>query len=324
MKALVIGGAGFIGRAICKDLLNNGHEVIVGDVKGVSNFNLYENDDRAQAQYRYSKIECDITDTGRLNFVFKYERPDVIFLVAAVSDVNIVKEKPLLAGQINVQGVQNVLECAKNAGIKNIVYSSTTWVYGNQNGMINEKSKVPAPNNLYTATKIMGEQYCMAYVEQFGMHCVVLRYGIPYGEYARESTVIPAFVKKALNGEPLTIAGEGNQFRKFVDVRDLARAHTRCMKLFSDLSTDPNILKWEIINIDGQEVITIRKLANEIQKYIPNTNIVYTPARPNDFLGAHVNSDKAREILGWTPEISFEQGMFDYIVWVRKTWAKEN
>jgi UDP-glucose 4-epimerase len=323
MRALVIGGAGFIGRAICKDLLNNGHEVVVADVeKVIKTFKLYEKDD--QEQWDYEKIECDIIDTGRLNFVFKYEKPDVIFLVAAVSDVNIVKEKPLLAGQINVQGVQNVLECAKNAGIKNIVYSSTTWAYGNQNGVITEKSKVPAPNNLYTATKIMGEQYCMVYAEQFGMHCIILRYGIPYGEYARESTVIPAFVKKALNGEPLTIAGEGNQFRKFIDVRDLARAHTRCMELFSDLSTDSNILKWEIINVDGQEIITIRKLADEIQKNIPGTQIIYTPARPNDFLGADVNSDKACEILGWIPEINFETGLYEYILWVRKTWAKGN
>jgi len=145
------------------------------------------------------------------------------------------------------------------------------------------------------------------------MEVTILRYGIPYGPRARDGAVIPIFVKKAINGEPLTIAGDGLQFRKFVYVEDLAEGNVLALK---------TIAKNKIYNLDGSEKVSIKQIAETIKKIIGNVKIEYTPARPGDFSGKEVSSQLAAKELGWEPKVSFEEGVRRYIKWYKERQEK--
>ena len=148
---------------------------------------------------------------------------DAVAHLAAVADVNDVHAEPEDAERVNARGTVTVLEAARRAGVKRIVYASTIWVYSDcDQEPVDEDTLLPAPSHLYTSTKLAGELYCKAYQELYGIDYTILRFGIPYGPRAREAAVIPAFVGKALRGEPLTLAGDGSQSRRFVYVEDLA------------------------------------------------------------------------------------------------------
>jgi UDP-glucose 4-epimerase len=239
---------------------------------------------------------------------------DAVFHLAAVADVKDVFNDPHNAEAINVRGTINVLEAARRSGLKRIVYGSTTWVYSDADpAEVDEKTPLQAPSHLYTATKLAGEYYCQSYSKLYGFEVTILRYGIPYGPRARDGAVVPIFVRKAMNGEPLTIAGDGSQFRKFVYVEDLAEGNA--------LGLMP-VAKNKIYNLDGNEKITIKQIAETVQKIIGNVKIEYTPARPGDFSGKEVSSERARTELGWVPKTSFEEGVRKYVQWYKEREEK--
>lgn len=307
MKALVTGGSGFIGSHVVDKLRDKGIEVRVYD--GIMpTF-------RKDIEYYQGSI-LDKTSLG-----FALNGIDVIFHLAAVADVKDVYSDPYNSEAINVRGTMNVLEAARNANVKRVIYGSTTWVYSEAaSNNVDELTPLHAPTHLYTATKLTGEYYCQSYSKLYGMEVTILRYGIPYGPRARDGAVIPIFVKKAINEEPLTIAGDGSQFRKFVYVEDLAEGNVLALKTAA---------KNKIYNLDGREKVTIKQIAETIKKIIGHLKIEYTPARPGDFSGKEVSSELASKELGWEPKISFEEGVRRYIKWYtereekRKTeWEK--
>jgi UDP-glucose 4-epimerase len=120
--------------------------------------------------------------------------------------------------------------------------------------------------------------------------------------------VVPIFVQKALKGEPLTIAGDGMQFRKFVYVEDLAEGNVLALK---------TIAQNKIYNLDGTERVTIKQIAETVQKVLGNVKIEYVPARPGDFSGKEVSSQLAKNELGWEPRMPFEEGVRRYIEWYK-------
>jgi UDP-glucose 4-epimerase len=296
MKVLVTGGSGFIGSHVVDKLRDKGVEVRVYD--GV--MPTYRKD----IEFYQGSI-LDIMALG-----FALNGIDAIFHLAAIADVKDVYNEPYYSESINVRGTINVLEAARKSGIKRIIYGSTTWVYSEtEENEVDEHTPLHAPSHFYTATKLAGEYYCQSYSKLYGLEVTILRYGIPYGPRARDGAVIPIFIKKALNGEPITIAGDGSQFRKFVYVEDLAEGNVLALK---------NIAKNKIYNLDGKEKITIKRIAETIKKILGNVKIEYIPARPGDFSGKEVHSKLAKEELGWEPKISFEEGIRRYIDWYKK------
>jgi len=300
MKALVTGGSGFIGSHVVDKLRDKGIDVRVYD--GI--MPTYRKD----IEYYQGSI-LDITSLG-----FAMHGIDAVFHLAAVADVKDVYNDPYRSESINVRGTINVLEAARNAGVKRIIYGSTTWVYSEAaQNQVDETTPLHAPTHLYTATKLTGEYYCQSYSKLYGMEVTILRYGIPYGPRARDGAVIPIFVRKAINGEPLTIAGDGLQFRKFIYVEDLAEGNVLALK---------NIGKNKIYNLDGKEKVTIKQIAETVKKIIGDVKIEFTPARPGDFSGKEVSSDLAKKELNWEPKISFEEGVRRYIKWYNEREEK--
>jgi UDP-glucose 4-epimerase len=306
MKALITGGSGFIGSHIVDQLLSNGFEVRIFDMVQ----SPWHKQNAEVEYYNGSLLSPDDLKMAMYDI-------QIVFHLAAVADVNDVFKDPYYAESINVRGTANVLEAVRgNKQIERVVYGSTTWVYSNANSSeVNEDTPLNAPNNFYTTTKLTAEYYCQSYSKMFGVPISIVRYGIPYGPRARDAGVIPVFVDKAIRGVPITIAGDGMQFRNFVYVEDLALGNVKALR---------TIAKNRIYNLDGTERITIKQIAQVVQKIIGNVEIEYIQARPGDFSGKNVCTKRAKEELDWEAGTPFEEGVRRYIDWYKQRKEKSD
>ncbi len=297
MRVLVTGGSGFIGSHVVDKLRERDIKVRIYDM-------VYPDFRDDIEYYQASLLDFD-------SIVMALSKVDAIFHLGAIADVKDVLEEPHYAENINVRGTINVLEAArKTSRIKRVIFGSTTWVYSDtQADVLDEDSPLKPPSHIYTATKMAGEYYCHCYSRLYGLPVTILRYGIPYGPRAREGAVVPIFVKKALNGEPLTIAGDGSQYRKFVYVEDLAEGNVLALK---------EIAKNRIYNLEGEEKISIKQIAETIQRILGKVEIKYTDTRSGDFSGKEILNNRAKEELKWKPRVSFEEGVRRYIDWFKK------
>ncbi len=295
MRVLVTGGSGFIGSHVVDKLRARGHEPVIYDLRPSP----------WHAPGSVDTVLGSITDREALERAL--HSCDAVAHLAAVADVNDVHAEPEDAERVNARGTVAVLEAARRAGVKRIVYASTIWVYSDcEPEAVNEETLLPPPSHLYTSTKLAGELYCKAYQELYGIDYTILRFGIPYGPRAREAAVIPAFVNKALAGDPLTLAGDGSQSRKFVYVEDLADGVA--------LGLD-HVAVNRVYNLASDETVTIKQIAETIKDLMGDVEIVHTPARPGDFGGKIVSSDRAEKELGWTAATPFAEGVRRYIGW---------
>ena len=219
MNIGVIGGSGFIGSHVVDKLVDTGHEVTVFDM-----MKPHREDVR--------HIYIDITDLSQTTVALTGGY-DAIYLLAAMADVNDIFKNPVEAGEVNIMGVANVLEAARRNEIKHFILASTVWVYemAKEPNVAEDTSLLPhRVNHVYTASKLAAELYCQSYRKLYNQPFTILRYGIPYGPRARGGTVIATFVRKALNGETLTIMGDGAQYRNFIYVEDLARGNVAALQ----------------------------------------------------------------------------------------------
>jgi UDP-glucose 4-epimerase len=294
MRVLVTGGAGFIGSHVVDHLLKAGIAPRIFDVRPSAHHGPREAD----------AVLGDLLDRNALQKAM--HGCDAVVHLAAAADVDDVARRPTEAEAVNARGTLNVLEAARGAGVTRIVYASTIWVYGSATGPVDEDHAVELPDHLYTATKLAGEMYCRSYAALYGLECTVLRFGIPYGPRARPAGVIPIFVRRALAGEPLTIAGEGLQSRRFVYVEDLAEGVLRGLA--------PQAI-GRVYNLVGEESVTVRGIADAVRDLVGDVNVVHTPARTADFAGAEVSGARAAAELGWRPSTSFADGVRRYVDW---------
>lgn len=296
MKVLVTGGSGFIGSHVVDKLREKGVVVRIFDLV----VPVYRKDIEF---FHGSLLDLEAVRMSMSGI-------DAIFHLAAIADVKDVFEEPHYSENINVRGTINVLEAARRASLKRVIYGSTTWVYSDvPQKTVDEGTPLSSPSHFYTATKITSEYYCQCYSKHYGLPITILRYGIPYGPRARDGAVIPILVSKALRGDPLTIAGDGSQFRKFVYVEDLAEGNVLALK---------PIAKNKIYNLDGNQKVTIKQIAETIQSLVGHVKIEYVPARGGDFSGKDISSDLAKKELGWEPKIPFEEGVSRYIQWYKE------
>jgi UDP-glucose 4-epimerase len=233
---------------------------------------------------------------------------DAVMHLAAVADVSQVALDPVFAEQVNARGTLHVLQAARDADVRRVIYASTIWVYNGLVGNVDETVTLPLPTHLYTATKIAGEMYCTSYGELYGVQSTILRFGIPYGPRARPAAVLPQFVRRALAGEPLTVAGAGDQSRRFVYVEDLAQG---CVAALAPVAAN------RVYNLVGDETVTVKQIASIVQELIGNVDILHVESRAGDFSGTEVSGDRAARELGWMATTPFTEGVRRYIDWLR-------
>lgn len=298
MNIGVIGGSGYIGSHVVDKLLAHGHEVTVFDIKTPHRPDV-------------SHVYIDIMDPQKTTVALTGYY-DVVYMLAAMADVNDVFRNPIEATQINILGVATVLEAARRNNIGRVVLSSTIWVYGlAEPQAVNEQTplQIEKADHVYTASKVAAEMYCHSYRKLYNQNFTILRYGIPYGPRARGGTVLATFVQRAFKGEPLTILGDGNQYRNFIYVEDLAEGNVAALK---DIAIN------KTYNLEGMRPVSVREVAEAVKKYVSNVKIEYKEARPGDQAGKIADSDKAKKELGWEPKVDFEEGVRRYIEWYKE------
>jgi UDP-glucose 4-epimerase len=298
-RVLVTGGAGFIGSHVVDQLRAAGHEPVVLDVR----------------RSPYGDVETVVGDIRDLDAVRSaMRRCDAVAHLAAAADVGEVEADPTAAEQLNARGTLNVLQAAREHGVRRVVYASTIWVYSAiEDGTADEETPLPPPAHLYTATKLAGELYCRSYGELYGLETTILRFGIPYGPRARPAAVLPAFVGKALAGEPLTVAGTGEQTRRFVYVEDLAEGVVRAL--------DSPVAAGRTYNLVGDEDVSIKEIATTVRDLVGDAEVVHVPGRNGDFRGVAVSGARAEAELGWRARTSFREGARRYVDWHREQEA---
>jgi UDP-glucose 4-epimerase len=297
MRALVTGGSGFIGSHVVDRLLAEGHSARVFDLLPWT----YEPRDGCEV------VTGDLLDPDVLRGAAA--GCDVIVHLAAAADVGLVAKDPAAAERLNARGTLNVLEVARETGAR-VVYASTIWVYSDVvQTDVDEDSLLALPSHLYTATKLAGEMYCRSYGELYGVPTTILRFGIPYGPRARPAAVLPIFVNKALAGEPLTIAGDGLQTRRFVYVEDLADGVVRALV--------PEAA-GRVYNLVSDEDTSVRDIAETVRAVVGDVQITYVEGRSGDFAGARVCGERAARELGWRACTPFAEGVARYVAWHRE------
>lgn len=302
---LVTGGAGFIGTNIVKQLLADGHQVIVMD-----NFAGGKKPERMQSRAEY--IEADIRRAEDFDRICAKTKIDGIFHLAALPRVPYSVEHPLETHDVNVNGTLNMLLAAKKHGIRRVVFSSSSSTYGEQEKFpLTEDDTVKKPVSPYALHKFIGEQYCRLFSLFYGVETVSLIYFNVYGPYfdpdGAYALVIGKFIKQVKNGEPMTVCGDGEYYRDYTHVHDVVRANILAM-------TSPNVGKGETINIGNGDPHSV----NELVKIIGGTHI-FVPPRPGDARYFEADNSKAKTLLGWEPTIRLEDG----IASLKKEWGLE-
>lgn len=312
MKALVTGGAGFIGSNIVKELLDRNYSVVVLDNLSTG---YQVNLDQFESPVRF--INGDIRDGDALDEAT--DNIDTIFHLAASVGNKKSIDRPIEDAEINVIGTVKLLEVARKKGIKKIVYSSSAGVFGELKFLpINEDHPIE-PDSPYGSTKLCAEKECMSYAKIYGMNIVCLRYFNVYGPSQRfdaYGNVIPIFVFNILNGKPITIFGDGEQTRDFINVKDVVQANLKAAE---------NIEVSGIFNMGSGSSITINDLVEKIKKKIGiDVEIKHAPPRPGDVRDSLADISSAKNILKYNPEVSISEGLTEYIKWAKTEFIVRN
>jgi UDP-glucose 4-epimerase len=300
VKVLVTGGSGFIGSHVLDRLRASGHEP--------RNFDLVDSPHHGPGEIE--TVIGDLCDGAAVRAAL--EGCDAVIHLAAVADVDLVAQDPELTDRVNVRGTQTLLDAVRTSAVTRLVYASTVWVYGDATGpeAVDEDTPLDLPKHFYTATKIAGEMYTAAYGELYGLEHTILRFGIPYGPRSRPTAVVAAFTAKALAGQPLTIAGDGTQSRRFVYVEDLADGVVAALA--------PAAAN-RVYNLVGHENVSVRAIARAVRDVVGDVPIVHIEGRAGDLRGANISGARALAELGWEPTTTFEDGVRRYVDWVTLT-----
>ncbi len=249
MRVAVTGGCGFIGSHVVDHLVSAGHEVLVIDVA-----EQWRNDG---AEY----LLADLFDPAAIDAALAGR--DAVFHLAGAADVNEVAADPVRALRLNIEGVGRVLDSARRQGCARVVLASTVWVYGATVGS-GERTEdafidLRKAGHLYVSTKLAAEMLMHSYQQMFGQEFTILRYGIPYGPRMRDALVVARFVGAAQAGQPITIAGTGDQQRNFVYVEDLAQAHV--------LALSPAAAN-QTLALEGDTPVSVNEIAETVQHLV--------------------------------------------------------
>ncbi len=302
MKALVTGGAGFIGSNIVALLVGEGHDVVVLDnlLSGyASNLDAFPH---------VRMIQGDVRDP--IAVAKSIEGCEVVFHLAASVGNKRSIDLPIDDGEINVIGTLRVLEAARHAAVRKVVFSSSAGIFGELKTLPIREDHPVEPDSPYGASKLGAEKACLAYAKLYALECVCLRYFNVYGRnqrYDAYGNVIPIFGHRILNHEPVTIFGDGEQTRDFVNVRDVARANY-------DAAMTAGVSG--AFNIGSESAISINELARLMYRTAGiEPNVQYAAPRPGDVRHSRADTSAARAAFGFRPTVLLGDGIAEYLHW---------
>jgi len=307
MRALVTGGAGFIGSHICERFVKEGDEVVCLD-----NFDPYyapslkrENIKPLLASDKFNLVEGDIRDRELVQKIVKQDI-DYVFHNAAQPGVRTSIENPLKSHEVNTTGLLNILQACLNSQVKKIINASSSSVYGKVQYLPLDEDHPTMPMSPYGVSKLTAEHYCRVFCEIYGLKITSLRLFTVYGPRMRPDLAISIFTKWALKNQTIEIFGSGDKTRDFTYIDDVVKANLLAMEKGDG----------EVYNIGSGARISIKELANRIiQATGSNSEIVYTLPQKGDAEHTWANVGKAVKELGYNPQVDLNQGLQCYIEW---------
>jgi UDP-glucose 4-epimerase len=310
-KALVTGGAGFIGSHIVDELAARGIETYVIDNLSTGSLdNLSKHKDTGL-------VHTILGDAREVESLIRGVGIDVVFHEAAIASVPKSVSHPILVHDVNVNMTLNILNYCVKSGVKRLVFASSAAVYGIIEGRA-EESMVCRPNSPYGASKLAVEDYLHAYHHSYGLETVALRYFNVYGKrqrYSDYSGVITVFANKILSGERPTIYGDGTQVRDFVHVEDIVQANM--------LAMESQVAVGESFNVASGRATSILELFKIIRDLVGHSDLenAFAPARAGDMKLGLASIDKIKAILGYRPKMAMQHGLIEVIESVKKPQA---
>lgn len=303
-KALVTGGAGFIGSNVARLLVEEGYDVVALD-------NLSTGyPENLKELKRVRLVEADVRDESAVNRAM--DGVEVVFhLAASVGNTRSI-ENPLDDSDINVLGTLRVLEAARLSGVRKIVCTSSAAIFGELKHLPIREDHPCEPDTPYGVSKLAEEKHCLAYAKLYELEAVCLRYFNVYGlnqRYDAYGNVIPIFAHLLLHGKSLTIYGDGEQTRDFVNVRDVARANLQAAQTRA-ASGAFNVASGEAITVN--QLVALLREASGI-----DPKVEYGPPRKGDVRHSRADISAARIAFGYSPSVELAAGLAEYIDWTR-------
>jgi UDP-glucose 4-epimerase len=308
-RFLVTGGAGFIGSHIVEALVDDGHEVVVLD-----NLSTGHKVNLSSVWEKVSFIEGDIRDPEVC--LTAARECDGVFHEAALVSVADSVDRPRDNHEINMTGTLNILEAARSCGVRRVVFASSAAVYGNNPQLPKTEDMLPEPMSPYAVAKITGEYYLRTYAELYGLECVALRYFNVYGPRQDPSSpysgVISIFSTRIAQGLPITIYGDGQQSRDFINVADVVRANLLAMQ--TDLKQSSSIpdfkaSKFAALNVATSKQHTLLDLIDALEEIVgKKVERKFADDRAGDIKHSLASSTKLQS-KGWSPLVDFKAGL---------------
>ena len=297
-KALVTGGAGFIGSNLVRALLERGDDVRVLDNFSTGN------------RANLDGLDVEIVE-GELR---SYERvhnavrtTEVVYHLGALGSVPRSVQDPLTSSAVNIEGTLNVLLAARDEGVRRVVYSSSTSVYGTSRQLPTTEESPPDPISPYAVAKLAAERYCISFSRVYEpLEAVVLRYFNVFGErqspYSQYAAVVPRFVTAIAAGRPIEVHGDGEQSRDFTYVGNVVDATIR--------AGEAGGVNGEIVNIAGGAPASVNRIAETIGEILGKpVRKRHLPTRPGDIRDSWADLSKAERMLGYHPGVGLEEGL---------------
>ncbi len=306
---LVTGGAGFIGSNLVDGLLSKGYRVRVLD-----NLSTGKRENLAAAWPKIEFVKGDLRSDKDVRKAVRGVR--YVFHMGAISNVPQSVDQPLVTHEVNVTGTFRLLQASREAGVKRLIFASSSAVYGTTDKFPSSEEDLPRPESPYAASKIMGEYYCRNFSELYGLETVALRYFNVFGPRqnpkSRYACVIPIFLKCFLDGVPPEVHWDGKQSRDFVYVGDVVAANFLAMKKKG--------ISGEAFNIGSHSEARVIDCLTGIQKIlgVKKVKVRHTPKRAGDVRRTFADITKGKRLLGFRPSVPFAVGLRKTVAWFLK------
>ena len=317
MKVLVTGGAGFIGSHLVEKLLAEGHDVaILDDFNDFYDPKIKRSNISAVAK-EIAVHEIDLRDGNAVAKVFRNERLDAIFHLAARAGVRPSIQQPQLYYDTNASGTLHLLEGARTSRVEQFIFASSSSVYGAAKKVpFSEQEHLTQTLSPYAATKIAGEFLCSTYSHLYKMRIVALRYFTVYGARQRPDLAIYHFTRRVYAGEPIDQFGDGTTRRDYTYIDDIIQGTMAALKYSGTM--------FDVFNLGESETIQLKDLIAAIEEALgKKAKINRLPEQPGDMPLTCADISKARKLLGYAPKTKFEDGLPRFIDWFGKSRAKE-
>lgn len=311
LKILITGGAGFIGSHLAVKMLQEQHEVAI-----IDNLHPYYSPERKQQHLNeietfggFDFYQTDLLNREETFDIIKQISPDAVVHLAALPGVAYSILHPLEYIDYDVKATVNVLEGAGQAGVKQVVFASSSSVYGRMDNVpFKEDMATGKPISPYAASKYAAESFCHVYGHLYGMDMKILRFFTVYGPWGRPDMAIANFIKKLKNGEEITVFGQGGS-RDYTYISDIVNGISLALS---------NLQGSAILNIGSGRPVTMGRLLDELNQFFPDMKVNHAGERTGDVERTWADLSLAKDLLGYEPKVDFSKGIQETVQWADK------